>query len=134
MARDEQSLQGALEDLQQRLIEEAEGLARERGIAFRASGLKEPLQSLEVPEENHRYWAGCQRPWTLSYVTANGNVFPCCISPCTAKDYSGTILGNAFTEAYTEIWNGERYQEFRRQFESDAPPDPCEGCGLKWSY
>src|SRR5438128_10789502 len=32
-------------------------------------------------------WAGCQRPWTLSYVTANGNVLPCCISPWVAREH-----------------------------------------------
>jgi radical SAM protein with 4Fe4S-binding SPASM domain len=134
MARDEESLHGALEAAQLELIEDAERLARERGIAFRASGLNEPVQSLQRSQDLERYWSGCQRPWSLSYVSANGNVFPCCIAPCTAKNYRGAMLGNAFTEDFAQIWNGEKYQRFRRQFESDVPPDPCEGCGLKWSY
>ena len=80
-----------------------------------------------------RPWAGCQRPWTLSYVTANGNVLPCCISPWVARDYPALILGNALAEPFADIWNGERYQRFRTTFESESPPDPCRGCGLLWS-
>ena len=83
--------------------------------------------------ESKRPWAGCQRPWGLSYVTANGNVLPCCVSPWVAKDYSGLVLGNAFEERFDEIWNGDRYQRFRADFESDTPPDPCRGCGRLWS-
>lgn len=134
IATDEQSVRGTLADEQERLVADAQALADTKDIAFRASGLNDPLASLQMPEDRHRYWAGCQRPWTLSYVTANGNVFPCCIAPCTAEDYTGAILGNVLEEPFDDIWNGERYQAFRRKFESDTPNDPCVGCGLDWSY
>ncbi|MBI2902674.1 MAG: SPASM domain-containing protein, partial [Candidatus Methylomirabilis oxyfera] len=128
----EQSLHGALETMVKEAVEEAETLCNRHEIVFHASGASAPLQSL-VPEAGSRPWAGCQRPWIVSYVTANGNVLPCCISPWTAKDYGGAILGNAFHEPLAEIWNGERYQSFRTNFESDVPPDPCKGCGSLWS-
>lgn len=129
----DQSLHASLQEQEQRLLEEAERVARTAGIALRASGLTTPLQSLAGTAEQRRPWAGCQRPWSLSYVTANGNVFPCCVSPWVAKNYSGTILGNAFEQRFDDIWNGERYQRFRADFESDTPPDPCRGCGRLWS-
>lgn len=128
----EQSLYGSLEATVKEAVEEAERLCKKYEIAFHASGASAPLQSLG-PVTASRAWAGCQRPWTVSYVTANGNVLPCCISPWTAKDYKGAILGNAFQEPLAEIWNGERYQTFRTTFESDTPPDPCRGCGSLWS-
>lgn len=128
-----QSLYRGLQEREERMIEEAAALARAAGIAFRASGLAAPLESLKGPTRDERPWAGCQRPWTLAYVTANGHVLPCCISPWTAKDYAGAILGNAFEESFVAIWNGARYQRFRRDFESDVPPDPCRGCGRLWS-
>ncbi len=128
----EQSLFGTLEATVTQAVEEAERLCTQYGIAFHASGATAPLQSL-TPDAGSRPWAGCQRPWTVSYVTANGNVLPCCISPWTAKDYQGAILGNAFETPLGEIWNGERYQTFRTNFESDTPPDPCRGCGSLWS-
>lgn len=133
LAVQEQSLHRALQEREQKLIEEAEHLAQTLQIAFKASGATIPLASLQGTDPGKRPWADCQRPWTLSYVTANGNVLPCCISPWTARDYRGLILGNAFQEDFESIWNGKRYQRFREAFESDVPPDPCRGCGLLWS-
>jgi radical SAM protein with 4Fe4S-binding SPASM domain len=133
MAVQEQSLYGTLTALESQLLDEAAKLSRELGIVLEASGDTTPQESL-TPEERQRPWAGCQRPWNLSYVTANGNVLPCCISPWTAKDYAGLILGNALTQSFAEIWNGERYQRFRTQFETRDAPDPCRGCGRLWSY
>jgi radical SAM protein with 4Fe4S-binding SPASM domain len=134
LAVQEQSLHRRLEEREQRLIGEAETLARQSGIVFKASGATTPLQSLNGTAPDQRPWAGCQRPWTLSYVTANGNVLPCCISPWTTKSYRNLVLGNAFTTSFEHIWNGERYQQFRQDFETDCAPDPCHGCGWLWSF
>jgi MoaA/NifB/PqqE/SkfB family radical SAM enzyme len=133
LATDANALHGRLREREQALLTEAEALATRRGIAMRASGLTTPLASLHGSGNTARHWAGCQRPWTLAYVTANGNVLPCCISPWVATDYGGLILGNAFEERFEAIWDGERYQRFRTDFESDSPPDACRGCGLLWS-
>src|SRR5438874_2391797 len=133
LATAENALHGRLHRQEQALLDEAEELARGLGLALRASGLTTPLASLQGGTRNPRPWAGCQRPWNLSYVTANGNVLPCCISPWVARDYQGLILGNALAEPFADIWNGERYRRFRNDFESESPPDPCRGCGLLWS-
>jgi radical SAM protein with 4Fe4S-binding SPASM domain len=134
LAVQEQSLHRHLEEREQHLIHEAEMLARQHGIVFKASGATTPMQSLSGPAPDQRPWAGCQRPWTLSYVTANGNVLPCCISPWTTKNYRNLVLGNAFSTDFVHIWNGQRYQHFRQDFESDVAPDPCRGCGWLWSF
>ena len=133
LATDANALHGRLRAREQALLAEAEALATAHGIAMRASGLTTPLASLHGGRDASRPWAGCQRPWTLAYVTANGNVLPCCISPWVVRDYGGLILGNAFTEPFEAIWDGERYQRFRADFESDTPPDACRGCGRLWS-
>ena len=133
LATEANALHGRLQEREQALLAEAEAVALARGVTIRASGLSTPLTSLQGSTSASRHWSGCQRPWTLSYVTANGNVLPCCISPWVARDYSGLILGNADAEPFEAIWNGERYQRFRADFESDTPPDPCRGCGLLWS-
>lgn len=132
LAVQEQSLYGSLTALEEGMLAEASRLAQDCGISLSASGATTPPESL-TPQERERPWSGCQRPWSLSYITANGNVLPCCISPWTAKDYPGLILGNALAEPFAAIWNGERYQKFRTQFETPDPPDPCRGCGVKWS-
>jgi len=133
LATDANALHGRLREREQALLAEADALATGHGITMRASGLTTPLASLQGSRDGARHWAGCQRPWTLAYVTANGNVLPCCISPWVARDYRGLILGNAFTERFDAVWDGERYQRFRTDFEGDTPPDPCRGCGLLWS-
>ena len=128
----DQSLYGTLSALEADMLAEATRLSQELGIHLSASGNATPEASL-TPAERERPWSGCQRPWSLSYITANGNVLPCCISPWTAKDYRGLILGNALDEPFAEIWNGERYQQFRTEFETSRAPDPCQGCGRLWS-
>jgi radical SAM protein with 4Fe4S-binding SPASM domain len=134
LAVQQQSLHRKLEEREERLITAAEALARHYNIVFKASGATTPLESLQGAASDQRPWSGCQRPWTLSYVTANGNVLPCCISPWTTKNYRQLVLGNAFRDGFAHIWNGERYQQFRQDFESDVAPDPCRGCGLQWSF
>lgn len=133
LATAENALHGRLQQQEQGLLDHAEELAHALGVALRASGLTTPLASLKGETPSPRPWAGCQRPWNLSYVTANGNVLPCCISPWVARDYQALILGNAFAEPFADIWNGARYRRFRSDFESQSPPDPCRGCGLLWS-
>ena len=77
---------------------------------------------------------GCTRPWRSTYVTANGNVLPCCFAPFTTSDYEGVILGNLFEQPMAEIWSGAAYEAFRRAHRSDDPPEACRGCGTRWMY
>jgi MoaA/NifB/PqqE/SkfB family radical SAM enzyme len=128
----EQSLYGALAEQQEALIIQAEGLAAQLGIVFRASGATTPHESVSVKGEHP--WQGCMRPWTLMYVTANGNALPCCIAPFATPDYRDILLGNLFSAPLADVWNGERYQELRVAVLSEAPaPWPCQHCGVKWS-
>jgi hypothetical protein len=86
----DQSLYGTLSALEADMLAEATRLSQELGIHLSASGNARPEASL-TPAERERPWSGCQQPWSLSYITANGNVLPCCVSPWTAKDYQGLI-------------------------------------------
>jgi radical SAM protein with 4Fe4S-binding SPASM domain len=67
------------------------------------------------------------------YITANGNVLPCCISPFSTVDYASIILGNVFKDPLAEIWSGARYRNFRKQHQTETPPKCCRGCGVYWS-
>jgi MoaA/NifB/PqqE/SkfB family radical SAM enzyme len=132
LATEANALHGRLRAQELERLAQAEALATRHGIAMRASGLTSPLASLQASDDP-RPWSGCQRPWTLAYVTANGNVLPCCVSPWVARDYAALVLGNAFDERFEAIWDGARYRKFRTDFESTTPPDPCRGCGRLWS-
>jgi MoaA/NifB/PqqE/SkfB family radical SAM enzyme len=132
MARPEQSLFNSLEDEEEELIRSAENLARSLGVSFEASGATTPSASL-LAEAQEQPWSACMRPWTLMYISARGSAFPCCIAPFSTVDLSHLSLGNVFTQDLAAIWNGERYQEFRRRLLSAEPPECCKGCGACWS-
>jgi MoaA/NifB/PqqE/SkfB family radical SAM enzyme len=132
LARPEQSLFNSLAEEEAARIQSAERLARKLGVFFEASGTTTPTLSLARAKEEAP-WSHCMRPWTLMYVSARGSAFPCCIAPFSTEDLRGLSLGNAFTEDLASIWNGKRYQEFRRRLLSSDPPECCRGCGACWS-
>jgi radical SAM protein with 4Fe4S-binding SPASM domain len=111
----------------------AEDLAHKLGISFSASGAaSEPGLSLERATTKSP-WSLCGRPWTVMYVTANGRALPCCIAPFSQHGYENYTLGDATQETLAEIWNGPRYQTFRKALQTDRPPGTCRNCGLRWS-
>jgi MoaA/NifB/PqqE/SkfB family radical SAM enzyme len=132
LATEEQSLYGRLREREVDLIREAETAARLEGLQFSASGATAPEVSL-TPARTGQPWSACRRPWMLAYVTVSGNVLPCCIAPWITSHYDGIILGNLYRESLEEVWWGERYAAFRRDLQTAQPPEPCRGCGVKWS-
>lgn len=126
----DQSLMGKEVEGLLRACEEAADAAH---VELLGTGRRGPGESLQ-PVDSRRPWSGCTRPWRSTYVTANGNVLPCCIAPFATADYGGIILGNLFEDPITEIWKGSKYEEFRRAHASDQPPEPCHGCGTRWMY
>lgn len=119
------------------IVKRCEEACRERGITFRAAGSATPLESL-IRDFGDRPWSGCNRPYSLTYITSSGNVLSCCFAPFghrSAREYhEERVLGNIFQESIKDIWYGERYEAFRRAFESDHPARHCSQCGLNWSY
>jgi len=132
LATEAQSLHGCLREREAELIRTTEAAARAEGIEFSASGAAAPEVSL-VPSREGQPWSACRRPWSLVYVTVHGNVLPCCIAPWITAHYDGIILGNLYREPLKDIWWGERYLGFRRELQTAAPPEPCRGCGVRWS-
>jgi len=130
LAVEKQSLMGA--DVAA-MIARCQEAATRAGIELLGTGGNGPADSLK-PVDTRRPWSGCTRPWRSTYVTANGNVLPCCFAPFTTTDYDGVTLGNLFERPMTEIWNGSDYEAFRRAHASDDPPECCRGCGTRWMY
>ena len=130
LATEPQSLMG--EDLSAVLADCRTAAAR-WGVELAGTGGLSPAESL-TPVDLRRPWSGCTRPWRSTYVTANGNVLPCCFAPFTTSDYDGVVLGNVFERPMEEIWNGSEYEAFRRAHASDEPPECCRGCGTRWMY
>ena len=132
MARAESSLFEQTETAELAAIAKATELGRTLGVTLDASGATEPGLSLRR-EDDRVPWSLCRRPWSLMYFTAHGRALPCCIAPFSARGYSNYTLGDANQQDLREIWNGDTYKDFRGRLLGDAPPRPCEGCGLRWS-
>ena len=132
VARQTKTLQG-LTDGSSELIRASRDMAVQLGIQFNASGLSGPVESLRGEAGAGLPWSKCYRPLTLMYITANGNVLPCCIAPFASVDYASIILGNVFKDSLEEIWSGDRYTNFRQHHQTETPPKCCRGCGVQWS-
>ena len=132
LATAEQSLHARLGGRETELIRATGEAAAAAHLDFSASGATAPEISL-TPSHAERPWSACRRPWTLAYVTVHGNVLPCCIAPWITEHYDGIVLGNLYRQSIEEIWWGSRYEGFRHDIQTDAPPEPCVGCGVKWS-
>lgn len=130
LAVQDQALYGQAGEAEMRAVREAEELAREFAIDLRGSGEASGAQFAPGGAGSYR---ACRRPWSLMYITANGNVLPCCIAPFTGAHYDGIVLGNVFEQTAEEIWNGSRYQEWRAGILDGHPPEACSGCGEGWS-
>ncbi len=115
------------------VLAECQEAAARSGVELAGTGGFSPADSL-TPVDARRPWSGCTRPWRSTYVTANGNVLPCCFAPFTTTDYDGVVLGNVFERPMGEIWNGSEYEAFQRAHASDDPPECCRGCGTRWMY
>lgn len=66
----------------------------------------------------------CWRMWHSCVVTWDGKVVPCCFD----KD-AHFVLGDLKEQSFAEIWNGERYDEFRQSLlTSRSEIEMCRNC------
>lgn len=133
IATEDQALFGRASADERAAVAEALRLAEELGVTLRGSGELGPESLVDRPQAGDAPWRGCHRPWRLLYVTANGNVLPCCIAPFTGTPYGDLVLGNLDRQTVAEVWDGDRYQDWRRAMLDGAPPAACAGCGVAWS-
>ena len=68
----------------------------------------------------------CSWPWKSSYICANGDVVPCSI----LADSETVKMGNVFENSLSEIWNSEKYRNFRDQHINHDLPSYCRHCYL----
>ncbi|MGH2517144.1 MAG: radical SAM/SPASM domain-containing protein [Ktedonobacterales bacterium] len=149
LAREEQALFRRTQADDLAILDETARRCQEHGLAFRATGATTPSDYLRPSHESmlrsgrslgktqteveRRPWSPCERPRTLAYIAATGNVYSCCFAPFHPGPAATRVLGNVFEQSFAAIWNGARYTAFRAAFASDEPWDQCAGCGSKWS-
>jgi MoaA/NifB/PqqE/SkfB family radical SAM enzyme len=115
------------------LLDAAQRCAQRLGVSLRGAGATTPRQSVAGHSPASEPWRGCSRPLRLAYVTAQGTALPCCIAPFTDTPYDEITLGNFLEDGVDAVWNGDKYQEFRRRLYSSHPPQSCRNCGSAWS-
>ena len=66
-------------------------------------------QNKKLKNKSHYSKQYCEYPWTSLTVMAEGNVVP-----CTQISNNEIVLGNANEQSLEEIWNSDKYKNFRR--------------------
>ncbi len=107
------------QDCARRMYREARRRALKGGIAL---SLFSPAPYF-FDEGDHVWPLFCRDPWESFWVRPNGDVCMCC--------FSRTVMGNLEKQSLEEIWNGERYQYFRRHVNTAYLPEECKECPLK---
>ena len=68
----------------------------------------------------------CTVPWMRADLLPNGDVYPCI-------DFPDYIVGNIRETPLTELWNGERYVQFRRELQQELFPI-CPRCQTLYEF
>ena len=71
-----------------------------------------------------RYPGFCSMASYYMKIEPTGEVFPCCRAPEELE------MGNVHEQSIEEIWNGERYRDFRRRMFAGDYPDVCASCDV----
>jgi radical SAM protein with 4Fe4S-binding SPASM domain len=101
-------------------------------------GLRQKLRSLErhfvkhgikisIPSINFKVkHKNCLWPWLETYITAVGDVTPCCRN----NDNMHYICGNVFRDSFNSIWNNAKYRQFRRFLRENRLLGLCRDCTM----
>jgi radical SAM protein with 4Fe4S-binding SPASM domain len=121
---DAESLLGEAPGRLRHYYQEARGLAKELGIRLRLPRTEPPLYPPGTPGRER-----CDWPWTSAYINYEGYAMPCCMISTPDRCNFGKIN----ERGALAVWNGEAYQRFRDQLDSDTPPEVCLSCSMYWS-
>jgi radical SAM protein with 4Fe4S-binding SPASM domain len=84
-------------------------------------------EDIEKYYNDHTWTCGydrCHSIYHVVEVSPDGRVTPC-------RDYQDYTVGNINEKPFYEIWNGEKYKEFRRQLSKGLMPVCSRCCGLQ---
>jgi radical SAM protein with 4Fe4S-binding SPASM domain len=104
------------------VFERARRAAARGGVELRLPHLDERTEPVSVDGVP----VGCDWPWRGTYVTYTGTVLPCCM----VMGNDRVELGSVTERPFAEIWEGERFQEFRAGLVNGTPHAVCQGCSL----
>lgn len=99
------------------VFETARALAQARGVALHLPR----LGAAADPKPR-----GCSWPWDGLYLTARGEMLPCCMVGTPDRASFGSVGDGPIGR----VWNGEAAQSFRRALADGEPPRVCASCAL----
>jgi radical SAM protein with 4Fe4S-binding SPASM domain len=94
-------------------FDEARARADQRGVG------------LNLPRLHPAPSSGCRWPWEGLYLTADGEMLPCCMVGTPDRANFGTV-----TDSVDAVWRGDAAQTFRTALAGSAPPAICRNCAL----
>ncbi len=116
-----ESLEGEEAGLVNRYFEEAKVEAARLSVRLRLPGI---AKSVHPP--GTRGSTRCQWPWRGIYLSYKGDAMPCCMVSTPDR----INFGNVIEQGFQPIWQGVSYLRFRRQLDSEEPPDICRSCAV----
>jgi radical SAM protein with 4Fe4S-binding SPASM domain len=115
-------------------VETARRMAKEIGVHFFTKGFRESVPEFATENPNYRakyHKKPCKDIYHQLGIYWNGDVVPCCY------DVDGKeIMGNLLEQSLKDIWNSERYRNFRKMVDNfkkspEGEPEICKSC-LRW--
>ncbi|MFP5405333.1 MAG: radical SAM/SPASM domain-containing protein [Gammaproteobacteria bacterium] len=106
----------------------ARELASATGFRLHLPRLREVRAQVDVA---HGDGPRCRWPWDQLYVTAAGEMLPCCMVATADRATFGKVLPpSPAAGGLIERWHGRAAQAFRAALASDSPPEVCKSCAL----
>lgn len=100
----------------------------------RALGVRLHLPRLSAPAREHHPAAGprCSMPWERLYLTAAGELLPCCMVASADRASFGNVFDAPAPDGPGVLarWHGRAAQAFRAALADDAPPAVCRSCAF----
>ena len=108
-------------------VAEAEAVfAEARALAVQL-GVRLHLPKLRPPAATTPH---CDWPSTQLYITAAGELLPCCMVATADRASFGNVFDHAATPGLLARWHGEPAQAFRQALAEGAAPSVCQHCAL----
>ncbi|MFC1721652.1 radical SAM protein [Patescibacteria group bacterium] len=88
-------------------------------------GIEVSLPSVAIKPES------CYYPWIYPFITAAGELLPCCIIPqfgTYQKIIDKYSWGNIFASNFTKVWNNSKAVAFRKSLAGKQPDRHCRQC------
>jgi MoaA/NifB/PqqE/SkfB family radical SAM enzyme len=111
----------------EQVFAEARAQAQQLGVCLHLPRLQ------DRPGDTHRAAPRCDWPWTQLYLTAAGELLPCCMVATADRARWGNVFESADASSPQGLlaqWQGPAAQAFRAALDSAQPPAVCRSCAL----